>query len=135
MYKLPKSHRKSLSTLSFHSPHTTHLQTKIPLEGEKGGRPLNLLLKSTPAYTYVICVPPNHWLISISLYQPNLSFILVIRHQNPTKMVNYFYILFIKLQTHKMKFKNIKTKHITSNIHLKNVEFFSKRYFNQTART
>ena len=34
-------------------------------------------------------------------------------------MVNYFYLSFTKLQTHKMKFKNIKAKHLTSNICLK----------------
>ena len=50
-------------------------------------------------------------------------------------MVNYFYLLFTKLQTHKMKFENIKTKHITPSKYLNEVEKDPKLNSTPSART
>ena len=50
-------------------------------------------------------------------------------------MVNYFYISFTKLQTHKMEFKNMKTKYLTSKKYLKNIKNISKMNSTPTART
>ena len=50
-------------------------------------------------------------------------------------MVKYFYLLFTKLQTHKMKFENIKFKHITPKKCLKEVENNSKINSTLSART
>lgn len=118
MYKYWKSYKKKIAVQTELSFSTRISKLKPPWKWEEA-RPISLLLKSTPAETYAIWTSIRHWLTSISLLQPYLSFILAIKHQESTKLVNYFYLSFISLQTHKMKFETLKTKYIISNIGLK----------------